>query len=97
MGVFLSEVKIGIALGVICALVAGPAMGLLLNNMGQGLILGLALMVSVCWSATASSSIALGSEAAGLDPALVAGPLMIAVSDLSAVVLFLGMASALIS
>lgn len=96
LGVFFSEVKIGIALGVICALVAGPAMGLLLQDLTQGLILGLALMVSVCWSATASSSIALGSEAAGLDPALVAGPLMIAVSDLSAVVLFLGMASALI-
>ena len=96
LGVFFSEVKIGVALGLICALVAGPAMGLLLNDMSQGLVLGLALMVSVCWSATASSSIALGSEAAGLDPALVAGPLMIAVSDLSAVVLFLGMASALI-
>jgi len=49
------------------------------------------------WSATASSCIALGSEAVGLDPALVSGPLMMAVSDLSAVVLFLGMASALIT
>jgi len=96
LGVFISEVKIGIALGVICAVVAGPAMGWLIGNMVQGLILGFALMVSIGWSATASSSIALGSEAAGLDPALVSGPLMIAISDLSAVVLFLGMASTLI-
>ena len=97
LGVFVSEVKIGIALGVLCSLVTAPAIGFLLGDMGDGMILGLALMISIGWSATASSSIALGSEAAGLDPALVSGPLMIAVSDLSAVVLFLGMASALIT
>ena len=93
MGVFISEVKIGIALGLICAVVAGPAMGLLLGDMAQGMVLAAALAMAVGWSATASSSIALGSEAAGLDPALVSGPLMIAISDLSAVVLFLGMAA----
>jgi len=97
LGVFFSEVKIGLALGVICALVTAPAIGFLLGNMAHGAILSIALMISIGWSATASSSIALGSEAAGLDPALVSGPLMIAVSDLSAVVLFLGMASAFIT
>ncbi|MDP7061522.1 MAG: magnesium transporter [Planctomycetota bacterium] len=96
-GVFLSEVKVGIALGALCALVTAPTIGWLLSDMGDGMVLAMALMVSIGWSATVSSSIALGSEAAGLDPALVSGPLMIAVSDLSAVVLFLGMASALIS
>jgi magnesium transporter len=96
LGVFFSEVKIGIALGVICAMVAGPAMGILLGDMMDGLVLGMALMLAIGWSATASSSIAMGSEAAGLDPALVSGPLMMAISDLSAVVLFLGLASLLI-
>jgi magnesium transporter len=97
LGVFLSEIKVGFALGLICSAFAGPAMGLLLGNMLHGLTLGFAVMIAMGWSATASSCIALGSEAVGLDPALVSGPLMMAVSDLSAVVLFLGMASALIT
>lgn len=95
--VFLSEVKVGCALGVLCALVAAPAIGFLIGDYMHGLSMSFALMVAVTWSATASSSIAMGSEAAGLDPALVSGPIMIAVSDLSSVVLFLGMASWMLS
>jgi len=54
--------------------------------------MGLALFLAMTWAATAASSIAMGSEAAGLDPALVSGPVMMAVSDLSAVLLFFGSA-----
>ncbi len=96
LSVFLSEMRLGVVLGFLSALVAGPAMGLLLNDYQTGLMLGLALWLSVIWTNTAAASIVVGSEAAGLDPALVAGPVMIAVSDLSAVALFLGVASVLI-
>ncbi|MHC4379842.1 MAG: magnesium transporter [Planctomycetota bacterium] len=93
MSVFLGEVRVGIALGLLCGLVAIPAMSFLIGSFATGMGMGFALVAAVAWSATASSAIAMGSEAAGLDPALVSGPVMIAVSDLSSVVLFLGMAS----
>ncbi|MFT7517726.1 MAG: magnesium transporter [Myxococcota bacterium] len=96
LSVFLGELRLGIVLGALSALVAGPAMGLLINDFSTGAFLGLALWLSVIWTNIAATSIVVGSEAAGLDPALVAGPIMIAVSDLSAVALFLGVASSLI-
>lgn len=93
MPVFVGEVQVGLGLGVLCGLVAGPAMGLVMGSVPGGLVLGLALGLAVAWAAVASSCIALGSEAVGLDPALVSGPIMIAVSDLSSVFLFLGTAT----
>lgn len=93
LSVFLSEMRVGMALGLICGIVAIPAIGMLLSDFSMGLSMGFALMAAIAWSATASSAIAMGSEAVGLDPALVSGPVMIAVSDLSSVVLFLSMAS----
>ncbi len=93
LSVFLGEVKIGLALGLLCALVAAPAMSMFIGDMQIGITLSFALMVAMTWSATASSCIAMGSEAIGLDPALVSGPVMMAVSDMSSTVLFLGMAS----
>ena len=91
--VFVGEMRVGLALGLLCGLVAGPAMGLIIGTISGGLVLGLALGLAVAWAATASSCIAMGAEAVGLDPALVSGPVMIAVSDLSSVVLFLGTAT----
>ena len=93
LSVFVGEMRVGMALGVICGLVAMPAIGFFLGDFSMGFSMGLALMAAIAWSATASSAIAMGSEAVGLDPALVSGPVMIAVSDLSSVVLFLSMAS----
>jgi len=92
MPVFMGEMQVGLALGALCGAVAGPAMGLIMGSLSAGLVLGLALGLAVAWAATASTCIAMGAEAVGFDPALVSGPVMIAVSDLSSVVLFLGTA-----
>jgi magnesium transporter len=96
LAVFLSEIYVGVVLGFLSALVAGPAMGFIIGDYYTGIMLSLALWLSIIWTNTVATSIVVGSEAAGLDPALVAGPVMIAVSDLSAVALFLGAASMLI-
>jgi magnesium transporter len=96
LAVFLSEIYIGVVLGFLSALVAGPAMGFIIGDYYTGIMLSFALWLSIIWTNTVATSIVVGSEAAGLDPALVAGPVMIAVSDLSAVALFLGAASMLI-
>jgi len=96
LAVFLSEMRVGVVLGFLSALVAGPAMVFIIGDYYTGIMLSLALWLSITWTNTIATSIVVGSEAAGLDPALVAGPVMIAVSDLSAVALFLGVASQLL-
>ncbi len=93
MGVFMGEVKVGMLLGLLSALVAGPAMALFTGDLAVGLSMGLALMLAAGWTAITASSIAMGSDAVGLDPALVSGPVMMAISDLSGTALFLGIAS----
>lgn len=95
--VFLGEVQVGVALGALSCAIAIPAVSLLASGDWQvGSSLGLALFLAMSWAAMASASIALGSEAIGLDPALVSGPIMIAVSDLSSVLLFFGVAHILL-
>lgn len=94
--VFFSELRVGLLLGALAALVAGPAMAFLVRDVAIGAAMACALLLAVTWSATASTCIALGSEAAGLDPALVAGPVMMGVSDLSAAALFLAVSSLLV-
>jgi magnesium transporter len=86
--VFLDEVQVGSALGLLCALLAVPAAVVFAGSWWTALSLGVALLLAVSWSATLACSIAIGSQAAGLDPALVSGPVMMACSDLSATLLF---------
>lgn len=94
--VFFSELKVGIMLGALAAIVAGPAMAFLVHDLAVGYSMALALFLAVSWSVTAAACIALGSEAMGLDPALVSGPVMMGVSDLSAAALFLGVSAILV-
>lgn len=95
-GVLFAEIRVGVLLGLLAAIVCGGAFAVLLPDPSTAASLALALFLAVSWSATASSLIALGSEAAGFDPALVSGPVMMGVSDLSAAALFLGVSSLLV-
>jgi len=94
--VLFDEIRVGLLLGLLAGLVTGPVIAFLLQDLATASSLALALFLAVSWSATASAFIALGSEAAGFDPALVSGPVMMGVSDLSAAALFLGVSSLLI-
>jgi magnesium transporter len=93
--VFWSEVRAGSLLGLICAVVAVIAASITVP-FAVAAAIGLSLMLAMTWTTTVASGIAMGTEAIGRDPAVVAGPLMIAVSDLSAVIIFLVMSAALL-
>ncbi|MBC8328177.1 MAG: magnesium transporter [Planctomycetes bacterium] len=96
LSVFFGEFQVGVALGTLCCTIAVPAAAFFTGNWQIGIALGVSLLLAMTWAATAASSIAMGSQAAGLDPALVSGPVMMAVSDLSAVLLFFGAAHILL-
>ena len=93
--VFWSEVRAGSLLGLICAVVALIAASIT-APFAVAASIGLSLMLAMTWTTTVASGIAMGTEAIGRDPAVVAGPLMIAVSDLSAVIIFLVTSAALL-
>ncbi len=94
--VFFGELRVGMLLGLMTCLIAIPVAAIFAGgDWHMGLSLGVALLVAMSWSATASCSIAMGSQAVGLDPALVSGPVMMAVSDLSSLLLFFGVAHVL--
>lgn len=95
--IFWGEVQVGACLGILCSLLAVPAVSWLAGEWWTGAALGIALLLAMTWSATLACSIAMGSQAAGLDPALVSGPVMMACSDLSATVLFFASANVLLS
>lgn len=93
--VFWSEVRAGAMLGLICAGVALIAVWVTSSLAIAGAI-GLSLMLAMTWTTTIASGIVMGTETIGRDPAVVAGPLMIAVSDISAVLIFLVTSAALL-
>ncbi len=95
--VFFGELKVAAALGFLAALVAAPVMALFTGETMAGVVLGLALLIAMTWSGALATTVAMASEAAGLDPALVSGPLMMAMSDLSAAVIFMLVASGLLT
>ncbi|KAA3611553.1 MAG: magnesium transporter [Planctomycetota bacterium] len=95
--VFLQEIQVGGVLGLLCFSLSVPAAALFAGDWFTGFSLGVALLLAMSWTSVVASSIAMGSELVGLDPALVAGPVMIAVSDLSAVLLFFGIATLMLT
>lgn len=94
--VLFAEIRVGLLLGLLAGVVTCPVIALLLQDFATAAALSLALLLAVIWSASAAAGIALGSEAAGFDPALVSGPIMMGVSDLSAAALFLSVSTVLI-
>lgn len=94
--IFWGEVQVGLLLGLLCCLLTVPAAYLFAGELWTALSMGTALLLAMAWSATLACSIAMGSQAAGLDPALVSGPVMMACSDLSATLLFFGSAHLLL-
>ncbi|HEX9792690.1 MAG TPA: magnesium transporter, partial [Planctomycetota bacterium] len=80
-----SEIRVGALLGVLCSLLAGGAAAVLTHDVDSGMAIGLSLLLAMTWTTFVSSGIVLGSESLGFDPALVAGPFMMVVSDISGV------------
>lgn len=94
--VFMTEVQVGLFLGAICAAIAFPVAAWFVSS-DVGTAMAVAMWIAMSWTTFIASGIAMGTEALGKDPAVVAGPLMIAVSDLSAVVIFFLTAELLLS
>ena len=96
-GVLGSEVIVGVTIGLICGLVTmGVAWGIETNVSSPALFavaLGGAISVAVAWAAFLGCAVPISCERLGIDPAIVAGPFLITLSDISGAAIFIAVAS----
>lgn len=100
LAVLRGEVTVGFLIGLIC----GAVTALVTATVGSGgtetafaVAIGTAITVAVTWAALLGCVVPLVCRRVGIDPAVVAGPLLITVSDISGTVLYLGVAHLLLS
>jgi len=99
LAVLRAEVTVGLLIGLICgaattlisATVEGDTMAT-----AFAIAVGAAIAVAVTWAATLGCVVPLVCRRVGIDPAVVAGPFLITVSDISGTVLYLGVAHVLL-
>lgn len=84
-----SEVLVGLIIGFLCGSVtAGVATAMDTGADSFGLAVGVAIWVAVTWAAFLGCVVPLSCRRLGIDPAVVAGPFLITLSDISGAVIF---------
>ena len=97
--VFLTEFSVGAIIGLICGLatflVASWMEGNGAFDWTLGLSVGIAVQASVAWAAALGGLVPMLCRRLKIDPAIVAGPFLIALSDISGVVIYIVIANQL--
>lgn len=93
--VLASEWCVGALIGLVCGLVTWLVAHQLESNApdGLGLAVGVAVTAAVAWAALLGGTIPLACRRLGIDPAIVAGPFLIALSDLSGSAIYIVVAN----
>jgi magnesium transporter len=93
--VLLGEWCVGALIGLLCGTVTWFVAGHLEAGApeGLGVAVGTAVAVAVAWAAFLGGAIPLGCRRFGIDPAIVAGPFLIALSDLSGSAIYIVVAN----
>lgn len=93
-----SEVLVGLSIGILC----GSATTGVATFLGAGgsqtfaFAVGIAIAVSVTWAAFLGCVVPLSCRRLGIDPAVVAGPFLITLSDISGAIIFFSLGSLLL-
>ncbi len=87
------ELLTGLTIGVLCGLLTTSVAAVLEGDDGLaitfGLAVGAAIAIAVAWAALIGCLVPILCRRAGIDPAIVAGPLLITLSDLSGTAIFM--------
>ena len=99
--VFRSEVAVGALIGALCGLVTFLFAAWLEGSLGQGTTLGLsvgtAVFVAVTWAAALGGAVPMMCRRMEIDPAVIAGPFLITLSDISGVAIYMVVADQMLS
>lgn len=95
--VFGSEWTVGSIIGVFCGLTTWLVAGLIESSgaSGLGLAVGVAVVAAVGWAGMLGGLIPIACRRFGIDPAIVAGPFLIALSDVSGSAIYILVARAI--
>jgi magnesium transporter len=94
--VLMSETLVGLVIGVLCGAATTTAIyftGTASHDFHFAAAIGLAIASAVTWAAFLGCLVPMTCRRIGIDPAVVAGPFLITVSDISGTALYLGVAS----
>lgn len=91
-----SEVAVGSLVGLVCGALTFPVAGLLEASWSLGASVGVAIVAAVAWAALLGCVVPMGCRRLKIDPAVVAGPFLICLSDVSGVGIYIVVASLLI-
>lgn len=81
-----------VIIAVACALAAGVAGTLMMSRWELGLIVGLAMLVSILWATSTGATIPLLFERLGIDPAVSSGPVVTTANDSVSLLTYFGVA-----
>ncbi|MBF0169966.1 MAG: magnesium transporter [Nitrospinae bacterium] len=94
---FVREVKIGVTLGAVCG-VASALFALIWQGSPMlGVVVGVSLFLAIMCAAILGTIIPLFFRWVNIDPAIAGGPMVLALNDLTGVLIFFGIATSLIS
>ena len=98
--VMASEVLAGALIGMLCGFVTCVVASYLEGHSGPnlafGAALGIAILIAVAWASFLGCVIPIMCRRVGIDPAIVAGPFLITLSDVSGSAIFVGIANMLL-
>ena len=90
------QLKVGVLLGVTCALVVAGAAVVLQRNALYAVVVGGAMMTALIIASVNGALIPLLFERLGIDPAIASGPLVTTSNDITGILIYFGLATAMI-
>jgi len=92
-GFLLQQLRVAGVLGVVCGGLAGAAALLLKGHADLGLVVGLAVFLSIELAALSGVVVPSLLERLGLDPAIANGPLLTTANDITSILIYFGLAA----
>lgn len=90
------QLKVGMLLGVACALIVAVAAVLLQQNPLYSVVVGGAMLIALVLASMNGALIPLVFERLGIDPAIASGPLVTTSNDITGILIYFGLASVMI-
>lgn len=90
------QLKVGVLLGLTCALVVAGAAALLEQNVLYSVVVGGAMVAALVLASLNGALIPLLFEKLGIDPAVASGPLVTTSNDITGILIYFGLATAMI-
>lgn len=90
------QLKVGVLLGVTCALVVAVAAAVLQKNVLYAVVVGGAMVTALILASLNGALIPLLFQRMGIDPAVASGPLVTTSNDITGILIYFGLATAMI-